>query len=106
MSLRLQGCEERYHGVLSRRVRATHAHAPEATYSSAVHSSPEPSGSEGLIARHMMRKAPIATVATIRTVLMTDIVHSGRGCVVVWGDRKFTARFVPKARVRTTLAPP
>jgi hypothetical protein len=54
----------------------------------------------------MMRKAPIATVATIRTVLMTDMVLSGAGGVAVWGDRKLPARFVPKSRVRTTLAPP
>jgi len=54
-----------------------------ATYSSAVHSSPEPSGSDGLIARHMMRRAPIATVATITTVLMTHIVRRSTARVTV-----------------------
>jgi hypothetical protein len=56
-------------------------------YSSAVHSSPEPSGSVALIARHMIRRAPIATVATITTVLMTHRVRRNADRVIVQCDQ-------------------
>ncbi len=67
--LSVEGREERHRSV--------------GLYSSAVHSSPEPSGSAELIARHMIRRAPIATYATITTVLMNSIVLRRAGGVIV-----------------------
>ena len=52
-------------------------------YSSAVHSGPEPSGSAGLIARHITRKAPNESVARMTTVLMRVILLTFPGSVIV-----------------------